>query len=102
MLLEQRCGRPRLQPRQGDEDVRAHPKPRPGHGDAERMRVTSQPATSRLGGTGAVRNRTGRATRTGLMTAREAFLRTVVLTAATQREKHFRLTKSRRTFYAQI
>ena len=25
MLLERRCGRPRLQPRQGDENVRAHP-----------------------------------------------------------------------------
>src|SRR6516165_10238695 len=51
------------------------------------MRVTSQPTTSRLGGTGALGNRTGRATRTGLMTA-WAVLRTVVLTASTQREGH--------------
>jgi len=87
MLLEQRCGRPRLQPRQSDENVRPHPKPRPGHSDAERMRVTSQPTTQRLGGKGAVRNRRGGATRTGLMTE-WAVLRTVVLTAATQREKH--------------
>jgi hypothetical protein len=40
------------------------------------MRITSQP-TQRLGGTGALRNRTGLATRTGLMTAR-VVLRTVV------------------------
>jgi hypothetical protein len=37
MLLEQRCGRPHLQPRQGNEDVRAHPKPRRGRGDAARV-----------------------------------------------------------------
>ena len=34
VLLERRRGRPRLQPRQGDEDVRAHPAPRSGRGDA--------------------------------------------------------------------
>jgi hypothetical protein len=34
MLLERRPGRARLQPRQGDEDVCAHPHPRPGRGDA--------------------------------------------------------------------
>ena len=38
MLLERRPRRPRLQPRQGDENVRAHPKPRPGRGDAAGMR----------------------------------------------------------------
>ena len=32
-----RCGRARLQPRQGDEDVCAHPHPRPSRGDAARM-----------------------------------------------------------------
>src|SRR5438046_8119640 len=37
MLLERRRGRPRLQPRQGDENVRAHPPPRPGRGDAAGM-----------------------------------------------------------------
>src|SRR5262249_54095591 len=63
------------------------PKPRPGHGDAERMRVASQPTTQRLGGTGAVRNRTGRATRTGLMTA-WAVLRTVVLISRNAGGKH--------------
>ena len=37
VLLERRPGRPRLQPRQGDEDVRAHPQPRSGQGDAAGM-----------------------------------------------------------------
>ena len=41
MLLERRHGRPRLQPRQGDEDVRTHSKPRPGRGDAAGMRGAS-------------------------------------------------------------
>ena len=36
---KQRHGRPRLQPRQGDENVRAHPKYRPGRGDAAGMRA---------------------------------------------------------------
>ncbi|HYZ40776.1 MAG TPA: isochorismatase family protein [Stellaceae bacterium] len=35
MLLEQRRSRSRLQPRQGNENVRAHPKSRPGRGDAD-------------------------------------------------------------------
>ena len=39
MLLEQRSRRSRLQPRQGDENVRAHPKPRPGRGDVAGVRA---------------------------------------------------------------
>src|SRR5438874_9288022 len=38
MLLERRRGRPRLQPRQGDENVRAHPNPRPGRRDVAGVR----------------------------------------------------------------
>ena len=46
MLLEQRRGRPRLQPRQGDENVRAYPQPRPGRGDAAGIRADNGSVTS--------------------------------------------------------
>lgn len=38
MLLERRCCRPRPQPRQSDDNVRAHPNSRPGPCDAVGMR----------------------------------------------------------------
>src|ERR1700751_4999203 len=50
MLLGQRYGRPCLQPRKGDENVRAHPQPRPGRGDVGRMSGSSSRVVMGAGG----------------------------------------------------